>query len=206
MYYPKTVCQIIELLKKLPGVGKKTAERYAFKILQWKENDLNALAFALNQLASQVSCCQECGCYIEENRCYFCQNETLAPKLCIVAFGKDIYPICQTHVFKGYYHVLGGLLSPLEGTGIEDLRISNLKSRLEKRKIEEVILALDSTLNGDATALFLTKELSATGIKITKLASGLPLGCSLEFIDEGTLSQAFSGRFDLFSPSIQREI
>ena len=205
MHYPKQLLSLIEALKKLPGVGKKTAERYAFKILDWTPEEIKKFSLILQMLPTSISLCDECGCFIEQKHCVFCSKDSLHPQLCIVAYPKDVYPIAQAHLFKGYYHVLGGLLSPLEGKSADQLRVKNLIERIQQREIREVILALDATLNGDATALFLAKELSSEKLKITKLASGLPLGSSLDYIDEGTLSQAFQRRHDLNASAIQTE-
>lgn len=192
--YPKSLLGLIEGFKKLPGVGRKTAERFAFRILDWPQKDIAFLATALHQLTDSIKKCKNCGCLQENTFCSFCSKENQEPILCIVAYAKDVYPIEHTRLYHGYYHVLGCLISPLEGKTASDLDINLILSRIESLGINEVILALDSTLAGDTTSLYLQERLKGRNIKITKLASGVPLGSSLDFIDEGTLSQAFYGR------------
>lgn len=192
--YPKSLLALIEGLKKLPGVGRKTAERYAFKILDWPQKDIAYLAETLEQLTTAMQKCPTCGCLQDSLACPFCTKPDLENILCIVAYAKDVYPIEHTRLYQGYYHVLGCLISPLEGKTALDLNVDHLLARITYLKISEVILALDSTLAGDTTSLYLQERLKGLGLKITKLASGVPLGSSLDFIDEGTLSQAFHGR------------
>ncbi len=192
--YPKSLLSLIEGLKKLPGVGRKTAERFAFKILDWPQKDVSFLATTLNQMLDSIKKCQQCGCLQEGVSCSFCCKQNLEPILCVVAYAKDVYPIEHTRLYQGHYHVLGCLISPLEGKTAADLDMDLLLSRLDTLGIAEVILALDSTLSGDTTSLYIQERLKGRKIKITKLASGVPLGSSLDFIDEGTLSQAFHGR------------
>lgn len=192
--YPKTLLILIEQLKKLPGVGRKTAERFAFKILEWKHQDQKHLADTLSLLHTSIEKCTQCGCFKEKELCSFCNRTSPSPMLCVIASPKDAYAIEQTKVYRGYYHVLGCLLSPLDGKTPQHLHLDLIKTRINDMKIEEMILALDSTLEGDTTALYLHEYFHKLGLKVTKLALGLPVGSSLDFIDEGTLSQAFSGR------------
>ncbi len=192
--YPKHLITLIECFRKLPGVGRKTAERFAFKVLDWKEKEISVFSDTLSKLVQSITKCSECGCLKEQTACHFCNKNDLDPILCIIASAKDVYPIEQTRFYHGYYHVLGSLISPLEGKSADDLNIDHLLSRIDALKIEEVILALDSTLAGDATCLYLQQHLKYRKIKISKLASGVPIGSSLEFIDEGTLSKALSCR------------
>jgi len=192
--YPKSLLALVEGLKKLPGVGRKTAERFAFKILDWPQKDIAFLAATLYQLTDSIKKCNQCGCLQESSSCFFCSKPDLEPILCVVAYAKDVYPIEHTRLYHGYYHVLGCLISPLEGKTAADLAVDLLLSRITSLAISEVILALDSTLAGDTTSLYLQERLKDKNMKITKLASGVPLGSSLDFIDEGTLSQAFHGR------------
>lgn len=192
--YPKSLLSLIEGLKKLPGVGRKTAERFAFKILEWPQKDITQLAATLHFLTESIKKCPECGCIQDASACSFCSKHNLDPILCVIATAKDVYPIEHTRMYHGYYHVLGALISPLEGKTASDLNIDLLIERIDKLQIKEVILALDSTLSGDTTSLYLQEHLKGKALKISKLASGVPLGSSLDFIDEGTLSQAFHGR------------
>ncbi|MEI8300810.1 MAG: recombination mediator RecR [Chlamydiota bacterium] len=192
--YPSSLTTLIEQLKKLPGVGRKTAERFAFKILEWSEKDQKQFASTLENLHHKLSKCPECGCFQQGDNCSFCHRVFHSSTLCIIASAKDAYAIEQTRIFQGHYHVLGCLLSPLEGRTPEHLHLEHLKTRILNLKIQELILALDPTLEGDTTALYLHEIFQPMGLKVTKLALGLPVGSSLDFIDEGTLAQALSGR------------
>ncbi len=193
--YPKDLLTLIAHLKKLPGVGKKTAERYAFHLLDWEGKDLHEFAEGLATLKERVQTCAECGCLMDGVRCTFCDQEKRNQNMmCIIASPRDAYAIEETGDFLGMYHVLGALLSPLDGKTPECLNLPLLKNRITELGVKEIILALDSTLEGDATSLFLKDEFQKSGIEVSRLALGLPLGSSLDFVDEGTLSQAFSGR------------
>jgi len=193
--YPKQLLSLIAQLQKLPGVGKKTAERFAFHLLEWKRHDLVTLANILSTLQEMVPHCANCGCLMDEVSCSFCESSKRDPSLlCIIASPRDAYALEETGNFLGLYHVLGTLLSPLDGQTPDQLNVPRLMNRIESLGVKEVILALDSTLEGDATALFLKEELQRKDIKVSRLALGLPVGSSLDFIDEGTLSQALSGR------------
>lgn len=197
MKYPKHLLQLIESLKRFPGVGNKSAERFAFQMLEWKNDHLENFAHLVRHIPDQLNYCIECGCLIGEETCQFCApaREEMAT-LCIVASSKDVFAIEDTHEYKGLYHVLGGLLSPLEGKGPESLNFQKLKDRIQQHKIKETIIALDSTLEGDATALYIKKECDSFGVNISRLAFGLPMGSSLDYVDGGTLARAFAGRND----------
>ncbi|CCB88695.1 recombination mediator RecR [Simkania negevensis] len=193
--YPKHLLSLIAQLQKLPGVGKKTAERFAFDLLEWERHDLATLANLLSTLKEKIPHCNQCGCLMEEVSCSFCESSKRDPSMmCIIASPRDAFAIEETGNFLGLYHALGTLLSPLDGQTPEKLNVPKLLKRIELCGVQEVILALDSTLEGDATALFLKEELHQNQIKVSRLALGLPVGSSLDFIDEGTLSQALSGR------------
>jgi len=193
--YPKDLLTLIAHLKKLPGVGKKTAERYAFHLLDWEGKDLHEFAEGLATLKERVQACVECGCLMDGVRCTFCDHDKRDRSiLCIIASPRDAYAIEETGDFRGMYHVLGTLLSPLDGKTPENLNLPQLEERIQRLGTKEIILALDSTLEGDATSLFLKEQFAKMGIEVSRLALGLPLGSSLDFVDEGTLSQAFSGR------------
>lgn len=196
MQYPKELQSLITLLRKFPGVGMKTAERFAFHLLKWKNPDLQALSTMLSQLQEVVHHCPRCGCLAEnKTTCFFCNNPGRnKKKICILASPKDVYLIEETKSYNGLYHVIQNLLSPIEGYKIEGLLLEKLQKRITEHKIEEAIVALDSTLEGDATALFFKKKLTEWNIPVTRLAFGIPLGSSLDFIDKGTLSQALLGR------------
>ena len=191
--YPPALEQLITLLKHLPGVGSKTAERFAFQLLTWQDSSLSQLSTLLDTLKSQVPQCPTCFCLASNDGCEFCDSTRRDPAiLCIIGSPKDAYAIEETHAYRGLYHVLGSLLSPLDGRSIEQLNLSPLLSRLQSNPIREVIIALDSTLEGDATALYLKEKI--TTIPVFRLAFGLPIGSPLEYVDGGTLSRAFVGR------------
>lgn len=195
MSYPLPLQKLISFLRKFPGVGKKSAERFAFQIISWKETDLLAFSNLLAQIKTELLTCPTCKSLFEKEKCPFCDREKRDFSLiCIVASAKDIFTIESTGIYNGLYHVIPGLLSPIERFGPSELQFSELKERLLRIEAKEVILALDSTIEGDATALFLKKELNKLGISVSRLAMGMPLGSSLDFLDEGTLSKAFSSR------------
>jgi recombination protein RecR len=195
-HYPKKLLTLIALLKKLPGIGTKTAERFAFQLLSWPPEQLHHLAREIGSLRETIVPCAACGCLHDEGACYFCNNPQRDREvLCLVSSPKDVYAIEETHIYKGLYHVLGAQLSPLRGHLHEGLDLAPLKHRVEELKPQEVILALDSTLEGDATALYLKQEIAKWGIKTSRLAFGLPMGSPLDYVDYGTLEKALKGRF-----------
>ncbi|MBS0620935.1 MAG: recombination protein RecR [Verrucomicrobia bacterium] len=193
--YPSPLLQLISHLKKLPSVGSKTAERFAFQLLTWHQDELSALSEHLLHLKENVTECLECHCLTDSGVCAFCDNPQRDPaQLCILASARDVYSLEETGAYKGLYHVLGGLLSPIQGKAPEQLNLSELKKRIDRLKIKEVIIALDSTLEGDTTALYLKELIQGWGLPVTRLAFGLPIGSSLDFVDGSTLARAFLGR------------
>ena len=193
--YPVALQQLIAFFKKLPGVGTKTAERFAFHLLSWQTSELAAFSALAANLRESITQCFECHCLMEHNSCPFCtDNVRDCSKICIITSPKDVYAIEETRSYKGLYHVLGCLLSPIEGKSIEHLHLDQLKKRIETYPIKEVIIALDSTIEGDTTSLYLKEYLLKWGLSVSRLAFGLPLGSSLDFVDGGTLARAFTGR------------
>ena len=193
--YPPALEQLITLLKLLPGVGTKTAERFAFQLLTWPDESLGQLSALLDTIKAQVPHCPTCFCLSSLEGCGFCDSTRRDPTtVCIIGSPKDAYAIEETHAYKGLYHVLGSLLSPLDGRSIEQLNLAPLLERLRAHPIKEVIIALDSTLEGDATALYLKEKIGQLAIPVYRLAFGLPMGSPLEYVDGGTLSRAFVGR------------
>jgi recombination protein RecR len=193
--YPLSLSNLVSHFKKLPGVGTKTAERFAFEILQWPNSALEEFAKSISTLPLTVQACKECGCLSGEAQCFFCcEKRTLTRTLCVVAEPKDVYPIENTQVYQGMYHVLGGLISPLTGKRPEDLTLKKLKDRIMQQHILEVIIAVDSTLEGDATALFLKEYLKDTPCHTLRPAMGMPMGTSLDYVDGGTLARALAAR------------
>ncbi len=195
MKYPPHLLRLIDVLRKLPGVGTKSAERYAFEMISWPKSKIEEMADVIQLSPSMLKHCQECGCLSDVASCYFCTSaQTRIPTLCVVAMPRDVFAIESTHEFRGIYHVLGSLLSPIDGTGPEKINIPKLKRRISSLNIEELIIALDSTLEGDATSLYIKQELESLNLSISRLAFGLPMGSSLDYVDGGTLARALSAR------------
>ncbi len=195
MHYPEHLLKLIQCLKKLPGVGHKSAERFAFHLLSWRPSQLEELAKIIEETPYKLNPCATCGCLLDRDYCPYCDAMLRNPDLlCVLAYAKDVFAIEETREYRGMYHVLGGLLSPLERKGPEHLSVDKLKDRLLLLKTKELVIALDSTLEGDATALYLKQELEPLSIKITRLAFGLPMGSSLDYVDGGTLARAFTAR------------
>lgn len=194
---PKSVQNLIDELSKLPGIGPKTAERLVFYLLRSADNDIQDLGQAVLNLKNKIKNCSECFNLTENNPCEICSNKSRdISMICVVEEPLDVLALEGTREFKGKYHVLGGAISPIEGIGPDNLRIKELLVRLEKRKgkIKEVILATNPSLEGEATAMYIKKLLEPTGVKITRIARGLPTGAELEYADEITLSRALDGR------------
>ena len=193
--YEGIVQDLIDELGRLPGVGPKGAQRIAFHLLQADPVDVRRLADVLVEVKQRVKFCSICFNVSEEETCRICQDPRRDPSvLCVVEEYKDVVAIERTREFKGRYHVLGGAISPIDGIGPDQLRIRELVQRLNDATITEVILATDPNLEGEATATYLTRQLSPLGLRVTRLASGLPVGGDLEYADEVTLGRAFAGR------------
>jgi recombination protein RecR len=193
--YEGVVQDLIDELGRLPGVGPKSAQRIAFHILQTDPVDVRRLAEVLLEVKDKVTFCSVCGNVAEEETCRICRDQRRDPSvICVVEESKDVVAIERTREFRGRYHVLGGAISPIEGVGPDDLRIRELMSRLADGVVTEVILATDPNLEGEATATYLTRLLRPMGLRVTRLASGLPVGGDLEYADEVTLGRAFEGR------------
>ena len=191
--YPKSANILIEQLAKLPGVGKATAQRLAFFILKSDQQDNINLAHAIKEIKEKITFCIDCGIMTESEICSICLDENRDEKiLCVVEEPQDIYSFEKTNSFKGRYHVLGGVLSPLDGVGPDELNIENLYNRVQSGM--EVILATNPSVEGDTTCLYLSGKLEDRGVKVTKLARGLPVGSDLEYMDELTIVRAMEGR------------
>ena len=191
--YPKSANILIEQLAKLPGVGKATARRLAFFILKSDQQDNINLAHAIKEIKEKITFCIDCGIMAESEICSICLDENRDEKIiCVVEEPQDIYSFEKTNSFKGRYHVLGGVLSPLDGVGPDELNIENLYNRVESGM--EVILATNPSVEGDTTCLYLSGKLEDRGVKVTRLARGLPVGSDLEYMDELTLVRAMEGR------------
>jgi recombination protein RecR len=193
--YEGIIQDLIDELGRLPGVGPKSAQRIAFHIIQSDRVDVTRLAEVLKTVKERVKFCTICGNISEEELCKICRDPRRDnTSICVVEESKDVIAIEKTREFKGKYHVLGGAISPIDGIGPENLRIRELMQRLAETEIGEVIIATDPNLEGEATATYLTRLIKPLGVKVSRLASGLPVGGDLEYADEVTLGRAFEGR------------
>jgi recombination protein RecR len=193
--YEGVVQDLIDELARLPGVGPKGAQRIAFYLLEADPVDVKRLAHVLVEVKDRVRFCSVCGNVAEEEQCRICRDPRRdLSVLCVVEESKDVVAIERTREFRGRYHVLGGAISPIEGIGPDQLRVRELMQRLADGAVTEVILATDPNLEGEATATYLTRMLKPLGLRVTRLASGLPVGGDLEYADEVTLGRAFEGR------------
>lgn len=193
-YSSDTVERAIQELSKLPGVGRKSAQRHVFFLLKATEEQVGALAQALKDLKEKVRYCSVCFNITEEDPCRICSDEKRDRQtICVVEEANDIVALEKTGQFKGLYHVLGGVLSPLDGIGPDDLRIKELLARL-KDQVREVIVATNPNTEGEATALYLSKLCKSMNIKLTRIARGIPVGADIEYADEATLARALEGR------------
>ena len=197
-YYPEPVARLIDALQRLPGVGPKTAQRLTFFLLKRPAEEVGELADALAQLKARILHCSVCFNVTEEDPCRICSDPARdARSLCIVEEPNDLLALERTGEFRGRYHVLLGALSPLDGIGPEDLKVRELLVRLEQGGVEEVILATNPSVEGEATAIYLAKLLRPLGARVTRIARGLPVGGDLEYADEVTLSKALEGRREM---------
>lgn len=193
--YEGIVQELIDELGRLPGIGPKSAQRIAFHIVQTEHFDVSRLAEILTTVRDKVRFCEICGNVSEQSTCSICRDPRRDPSLiCVVEEAKDVVAIERTREFRGLYHVLGGAISPIDGIGPDELRIRQLMQRLADGTVVEVIIATDPNLEGEATATYLSRLLTTLEIRVTRLASGLPVGGDLEYADEVTLGRAFEGR------------
>lgn len=194
-YTAESVEQLAEHFAQLPGIGRKTAHRLALYVLKMPREEVVTLAKALVNVKDKVRYCSICSNITETDPCAICSNSKRERSfICVVEEPHDVLAIEKTNEFKGLYHVLGGALSPLDGIGPDDLKIKELLQRLSASAIEEVILALNPNVEGEATTLYLSKLIKPLVVKVTRIARGLPVGSDLEFADEATLSRALEGR------------
>lgn len=189
------ISRLVQEFNKLPGIGPKSAQRITFHLLRSSEEQAKALAEALLSLKQKINLCSTCGNVTESDPCSICCNgERDTSQICIVEQPQDILALEHTGVYKGLYHVLHGAISPTEGIGTDDIRIGELLSRLQNSPVQEVILATNTNLEGEQTAMYLSKVITPLGIKATRLARGLPFGTELEYADDVTLTHALEGR------------
>lgn len=193
--FPKPVAKLIDELSRLPGIGTKSAQRLAFHLLNVEEDDAVRLSESILEARRKIKYCSQCFNMTDVDPCYICANAKRNQHLlCVVESPKDVIAIEKTKEFDGLYHVLHGAISPIDGIGQEDIRLRELIIRLQSAPVEEVILATNPTIEGEATAMYISKLLSPTDILVTRLAHGIPVGGDIEFADEVTLAKALSGR------------
>ncbi|MBS4016098.1 MAG: recombination mediator RecR [Candidatus Latescibacteria bacterium] len=191
----KVLNNLVEQLTRMPGIGRKTAQRISFFILKSKKDDIEQIAKAITEAKQKLRFCHICFNYTENEICDVCQNETRNhSEICVVEDASDILSIERSGKYKGMYHVLGGVLSPIDNVGPENLKIKELIQRVQKQKFSEIIIATNPTREGEATGHYLVKILKPYHVKISRIARGLPIGSDLDLADEMTISEAFEGR------------
>lgn len=195
MRYYDSLGRLVAHFQKLPGIGPKTAQRLAFFILKLPVGEVQAFADALVEARTKLTHCSQCGNMTDENPCHICRDGKRDPgRICVVQESRDVLAMERTNEFRGMYHVLHGAIAPLEGIGPDDLNIKSLMERVSRHKPEEVIVATNPNVQGETTAMYLAQILKPLGIKVTRIAHGLPVGGDLEYADEMTLSRALEGR------------
>ncbi|MFA7658157.1 MAG: recombination mediator RecR [Candidatus Gastranaerophilaceae bacterium] len=198
MIYPKSIAALIEQFQKFPSVGPKSAQRMAFHLLKMPKHEVEKFAQSIIEAKENTFACDICFNMSSTNPCEICQSTSRdRSMICVVAETKDLIAVEKTNEFFGLYHVLQGLISPIDGIGAEDIRIKELLHRLTTDEVKEVILALNPSVEGEATSLYLNKLIKPFGIKITRIAFGLPVGADLEYADEITLARALEGRREI---------
>jgi recombination protein RecR len=196
--FAEPMARLIDELKKLPGVGSKSAQRLAFHILRSSEDDANALAGAIHDVKASLRLCSLCNNITDIDPCVYCSSATRNQRLiCVVEEPTNIASVEKTRHYNGVYHVLHGAISPIHGVGPEQLRISNLMKRVEDGQADEIILATNPTVEGEATATYLSGQLRRAGLKVTRIATGIPAGSDIEYADEITMLKAMEGRREL---------
>ncbi len=195
LHLPPTIQELKSALNRLPGIGPRSAERIALHIVQSSQPPIEQLIHSIKEAKERVSLCEICGGLTETQPCDLCSDPQRSKEIiCLVVKPTDILSIEKSHAFRGHYHVLGGQISPMNGVGPEDLRIQELEKRIQNDTVEEIILALGSDVEGDATSYYLAQRLAITGVKVTRIAQGLPAGSELDYADELTLGKALQGR------------
>lgn len=195
MNYPRSFQNLIDCLKLLPGVGAKTAERYAFSILNLDEEKVKDFGNIILSIKDNIKDCPNCGCLLDSNKCMICDDESRNKEIiCVVESQKNVFIFEKLGVFRTKYHVLGGLISPMDGVNPEDLSINKLIKRIETEGIKEIILALRPGIEGNTTSLYITKILENTDVKVTQIAQGVPIGADMEYLDNLTLEMALENR------------
>ncbi|KGR89149.1 MULTISPECIES: recombination mediator RecR [Lysinibacillus] len=198
MYYPEPISKLIDSFMKLPGIGPKTAARLAFFVLSMKEDDVLSFSKALIDAKRNLSYCSVCGNITDVDPCHICTDKQRDHSIiCVVQDTKDVIAMEKMRDYNGMYHVLQGAISPMDGIGPEDINVASLLVRLQDESVQELILATNSTIEGEATAMYISRLVKPSGIRTTRIAHGLPVGGDLEYADEVTLSKAMEGRREL---------
>lgn len=198
MNYPKTIINIIECFKKFPGIGEKTAERMALATLDMEEDALELFSKSLKNVKTKIKKCEKCGSLTENELCEICEDDKRNHEtICVVEECKNVILFEKIGSYRGVYHVLEGLISPLEGVNPEDIHIDKLIKRIKEEKIKEVILALKPSIEGETTALYISKMLEKEPVKVSKIAHGIPMGAEIEYIDPLTLEMAMEDRREI---------
>jgi recombination protein RecR len=198
MARPDPLGKLIEQLQRLPGIGSKSAQRLAFHILKTPREEIERLADAMRNVKDRVTYCSTCGNITDVDPCYYCTESSRDPRIiCVVEQPENVTAVEKTRDFKGLYHVLMGALSPLQGVGPDDLKINQLLTRVGRGSVDEVILATNPNVEGEATAIYLAKLLKPLGVRVTRIAMGVPVGSDLDYADEVTMQRAMEGRREL---------
>lgn len=196
--YPQTINNLIECYKKLPGIGEKTAERLALATLQLDDTMLDLFSKSIIDSKNKIKRCQQCNHLTEEELCQICKDDSRDKKvICVVEEPKNVIIFEKVGTYKGLYHVLDGLISPLDGINPEDIKINELLDRIKKEQIEEIIIAVKPSIEGETTAMYISKLLEGQNVKITRIAHGIPLGVDMEYIDSLTLEKALEDRTNI---------
>jgi recombination protein RecR len=196
--YAEPIERLIDEFRKLPGIGPKSAQRLAYSILRRPKEDAESLSRAILEVKEKIGFCSRCNNFSDRDPCYYCNSATRSVEtICVVEEPHDILAIEKTREYQGQYHVLHGVLSPINGVGPEDLKLKNLLERLREGNVREIILATNPNVEGEATAIYLAKLLKPIGVKISRIALGVPVGSDLEFADEVTMSKALEHRHEL---------
>jgi len=196
--FAEPIADLVEQLKRLPGIGQKTAQRLAFHLLRADREEAESLAAAILAAKNNLRECSLCNNVTDTDPCLYCRNPARAQKtICVVEEPHNIVPVEKTRSYNGLYHVLGGALSPLNGVGPDQLNIKSLLERLKKGTVEEIIIATNPTTEGEATAVYLSKLIKPLGVRVTRIGMGIPVGSDLEYADEVTMSKAMEGRREL---------
>ncbi len=195
MYYPEPIAKLIDAFTRLPGIGQRTAGRLAFHVLRMNEDDVTNFAKALVNVKRNLHYCSICCNITDTDPCLVCQDKNRDPSLiCVVQDAKDLVAMERTREFNGYYHVLHGAISPMEGIGPDEIHVAELLQRLGDETVQELILATNPNIEGEATAMYLSRLIKPFGVKITRIAHGLPVGGDMDYADEVTLTKALEGR------------